>query len=100
MGSAEMMHYATPKGSVDLVVDVPYEACPTCGYRGFGEAGERARTEAIYRYHHRLEPWAIAGIRQRLGMTQKKLADFLSSATPASKDGNRACLCKAKAWTI
>lgn len=73
----ETMDYATPKGAVELVVDVPYEVCASCGFRGYGEAGERARTEAIYRYHHRLEPWVIAGIRQRLEMTQKAFAEFI-----------------------
>lgn len=73
----ETMFYATPKGDVDLVVDVPVLTCHGCGYHGYGEAGERARTEAIYRYHGRLTPWEIVAVREKLGFTQKTFADFL-----------------------
>lgn len=73
----ETMEYVTPKGAVELVVDVPHEECAACGYQGYGEAGERARTEAIYRYHQRLTPWEIARIRESLSLTQKAFAVFV-----------------------
>lgn len=46
----------TPKGKVMLTVDVPCEFCSACGHEGFGEAGERARTEAVYRHLGRVTP--------------------------------------------
>lgn len=73
----ETINYATPKGPVELVADVPYGSCTACEYRGYGEAGERARTEAIYRYHQRLTPWEIIIIREQIGMTQRLFADFI-----------------------
>jgi len=73
----ETLDYRTPKGSVELVVDVPYVDCPACGFSGFGEAGERARTEAIYRYHDRTTPWDIVEIRERLDMSQREFADYI-----------------------
>jgi putative zinc finger/helix-turn-helix YgiT family protein len=73
----EIMSYLTPKGEVELNVEIPYEVCELCGFRAYGEEGERARTAAIYAYHGRLAPWDIVEVRERLGMTQKGFADLL-----------------------
>lgn len=65
-------------GSVTLLrVNVPVESCPSCGYEGYGEAGERVRTEAVYRYLGRLTPWDIVAIRERLSLSQSSFADWL-----------------------
>ena len=71
------MSYLTPKGEVELSVEIPYEVCQLCGFRAYGEEGERARTAAIYAYHGRLPPWEMVDVRERLGMTQKAFADLL-----------------------
>lgn len=69
--------YTTPKGEVTLSARVPYEICETCGFRMFGAAGERARTEAVYRYLGRLTPWQIVSIRQSLNLNQSDFAEKL-----------------------
>lgn len=74
---AETIPYATPHGEVLWNVQVPYERCPSCGYEGFGEAGERARTDAVYRHLGRLAPWGIVAIRKSLGLTQIAFAERL-----------------------
>ena len=69
--------FTTPKGKITLTVDVPYDVCEACGHEGFGEAGERARTEAVYRHLGRVTPWEIVDIRKRLGLTQLLFAEWL-----------------------
>ena len=73
----EALEYTTPKGIVTISVTMPYITCDACGFAGFGEAGERARTEAVYRYHGRLTPWNIVEIRTSLGLTQAEFAHQL-----------------------
>jgi putative zinc finger/helix-turn-helix YgiT family protein len=73
----ETMEYVTPSGPVTLHVTVPYEVCSSCGYHAFGEAGERARTNAIYKYHQRLNPTEIVEIRTGLGLSQNEYAETL-----------------------
>lgn len=73
----ETMEYVTPSGPVALHVTVPYEVCSSCGYSAFGEAGERARTNAIYKYHQRLTPTEIVEIRVALGLSQNEYAEAL-----------------------
>ena len=73
----EAIPYTTPQGTVTLHAQVPYEICAACGHEGFGEAGERARTEVIYRHLGRLTPWEIVAIRENLGLTQAVFADLL-----------------------
>ena len=73
----ETIPYATPQGEVSLHVKVPYERCESCGFESFGEAGERARTEVVYRHVGRLTPWEIVAIRERLDLTQAQFADRL-----------------------
>jgi len=74
---SEAIPYLTPQGEVLLHAEVPYEFCSTCGYEGFGEAGERVRTEVIYRHVGRLTPWEIVSIRESLGLSQAQFADRL-----------------------
>ena len=74
---AEEIPCATPQGEILLHAQVPYERCTACGYEGFGEAGERARTDAVYRHHGRLSPWDIVAIRENLGLTQIAFAERL-----------------------
>ena len=73
----DVIPYATPRGEVSLQANVPYERCPACGYEGFGEAGERARTEAVYHHLGRLTPWNIVAIRETLNLTQIEFAERL-----------------------
>lgn len=73
----EEIDYATPSGNVKLPVKMPYEICDNCGYRGFGEAGEKARTDAIYRFQKRLPPSEIVSIRTSLGLSQASYAEVL-----------------------
>src|SRR5690348_15020989 len=73
----EAFPYTTPQGEVSLTAQVPYDHCTACGYTGFSEAGERARTEAIYRHVGRLSPWEIICIRENLGLSQAEFADRL-----------------------
>jgi putative zinc finger/helix-turn-helix YgiT family protein len=74
---SEIVPYLTPEGEVSLHAQVPHVFCEACGYEGFGEAGERARTEAIYRYMGRLSPWEIVSIRESLGLSQAQFAGRL-----------------------
>ena len=74
---SETMEYATTSGIVNLDVVVPYEVCDACGYRGFGEAGEKARTNAIYKFHQRLTPTEIVEMRNDLGLSQFSYAEAL-----------------------
>ena len=74
---AEAIPYTTSQGAISLDAQRPYERCAACGYEGFGEAGERARTEAVYRHLGRLPPWDIVAIRETLGLTQIAFAERL-----------------------
>jgi putative zinc finger/helix-turn-helix YgiT family protein len=69
--------YTTPHGTVVLNAEVPYEICAACGHEGFGETGERVRTEVVYRYLGRLAPREIVAIRENLNLTQAAFADLL-----------------------
>lgn len=73
----ENIPFKTPDGEVTLSADVPYDTCAECGYEGFGEAGERARTEAVYRYVGRLTPWEIVRLRENLDLSQNAFAEWL-----------------------
>jgi len=73
----EAIPYTTPQGTITLHAKVPYEICAACGHEGFGEAGERARTEVVYHHLGRLTPWEIVAIREKLGLTQAAFADQL-----------------------
>ena len=46
----DTMNIATPQGgAIEITVEVPYETCPACDYKGYGEDGEHIRSEALYR---------------------------------------------------
>jgi putative zinc finger/helix-turn-helix YgiT family protein len=56
---------------------LPYERCAACGYECFDDAGERARTDAIYRHHGRLAPWDMIAIRDTHSLTHIEFAERL-----------------------
>lgn len=58
-----------------LTASVPVVHCTACGESYAGEEAEIVQHEAVCRHLGRLTPGEIRGLRQRLGLSQAKLAE-------------------------
>jgi len=72
----ETMNYLTPKGEVELNVEIPYE------YAHLVASEPLVRRVSVLAQRRFMpiisaSPWEIAGIREQFGMTQKAFAELL-----------------------
>ena len=75
--SVQAQQFAYREGAQEilLVAEVPVISCAHCGETYTGDGAEEAQHDAVCRYLGRLTPEEIRALRDRLGLSQAKLAE-------------------------
>ncbi len=72
---AQQFAYREGAHEILLVAEVPVIACSNCGETYTADGAEQAQHDAVCRYLGRLTPAEIRALRDRLGLSQAKLAE-------------------------
>jgi putative zinc finger/helix-turn-helix YgiT family protein len=77
-GAVEQQEFAYRDGAREVVLhaDIPVINCEACGETYAAEGAEEAQHAAVCRYLGRMTPADIRALRERLGLSQARLAEL------------------------